>query len=188
MLHTLNIFRYSFTLTLKQQKMKKKFFVPALAAAMVLLISCGDTATPTVAAEATPVAAAAAPDMASIRSDIQALEDRWAAAMNAKDIDALMAMYADDAISMPPGAPTLTGKAAIKKAQEADFAAPRNYATAAFETTDVYAQGDNVTEIGKSTFKDKAGKVVRTGKYVAVYKKQDGKYLCIREIYSDDSK
>ena len=117
-----------------------------------------------------------------------AIENAWAAAQNAKDINALMAMYADDAVSMPDGEPMLTGKAAIKKKQEADFAKPSKYASIAFETMDVYAQGDVVTEVGKTMYKDAAGKTAGAGKYMAVYEKRDGKYLCIREIYNQDSK
>jgi ketosteroid isomerase-like protein len=108
--------------------------------------------------------------------------------MNKKDVNALMAMYADDAVSMQDGSPTLSGKAAIQAQQEKDFAAPPKYASVAFETLDVYGDGNVVTEVGKSMNKDAAGKVVNTGKYIAVFEKRDGKYLCIREIYNSDSK
>ncbi len=116
------------------------------------------------------------------------MENAWAAAQNAKDINALMAMYAVDAVSMPDGEPMLTDKAAIQKKQEMDFAAPANFSSIAFETLDVYAQGDVATEVGKTMYKDAAGKVTGSGKYIAVFEKQNGKYLCIREIYNKDSK
>ena len=58
------------------------------------------------------------PDMAQAKSEIQAIENAWADALNARDIDALMAMYTDDAVSMPYGAPLLSGKAAIRQHQE----------------------------------------------------------------------
>ena len=116
------------------------------------------------------------------------MENAWAAAQNAKDINALMAMYADNAVSMPDGEPMLNGKAAIQKKQEMDFAAPANFSSITFETLDVYAQGDVATEVGKTMYKDAAGKVTGSGKYIAVFEKQNGKYLCIREIYNKDSK
>jgi uncharacterized protein (TIGR02246 family) len=125
-------------------------------------------------------------DMAQIKADIQTLEDAWAAALNARDIDALMAMYTDDAVSMPSNAPMIVGKDAIRKQQEQEFAQSAEGMTYSFEVLDVYANGNTVTETGKSTYKDSAGKVKGTGKYMVVWKKQGDTYLCAREIYSGD--
>ncbi len=162
---------------------------------LLCFVSCQDAAkketteVATSAEDAKPVVAETAkPDLAQIRTEIAAIETAWAAALNAKDINALMAMYAEDAQSMQDGAPTLSGKSAIQQQQEKDFAKPPMYSSIAFETTDVYAQGDFATEIGKSMFKDATGKITGTGKYVAVFQKKDGKYLCVREIYNRDSK
>ncbi len=127
-------------------------------------------------------------DMTQVRADISAVEKEWADALNKKDINALMALYAEDATSMQDGAPTLSGKAAIQAQQEKDFAAPARYASISFETQDVYGTPDEVTEVGTSSEKDAAGIVTGTGKYMAVYQKKDGKYKCIREIYNKDSK
>ena len=167
--------------------MKKTMLLIAYASCVLLFASCKEDEKKETAAAAT-VTEPAKPDLAQIRSEIIAIETAWAAAQNAKDVNALMAMYADDAVSMPDGEPMLTGKAAIKKKQEADFAKPSKYASIAFETMDVYAQGDVVTEVGKTMYKDAAGKTAGAGKYMAVYEKRDGKYLCIREIYNQDSK
>lgn len=169
--------------------MKKTILVPVYAACVLLFASCqepakqdGTAAAPVVAAEP------AKPDLAKIRAEIVGIENAWATAQNAKDSKTLMAMYADDAVSMPDGEPMLSGKAAIQKKQEADFAKPAKFASIAFETMDVYAQGDVVTEVGKTMYKDASGKVIGGGKYIAVFEKRDGKYLCIREIYNQDSK
>ncbi|MEP7254182.1 MAG: nuclear transport factor 2 family protein [Ferruginibacter sp.] len=169
--------------------MKKTIFFPVYAACVLLFASCQEPAKQD-AATAAPVVAAepAKPDLAKIRSEIVAVETAWATAQNAKDGKALMALYSEDAISMPDGEPMLSGKAAIQKKQEADFAKPSKYASIAFETMDVYAQGDVVTEVGKTMYKDAAGKTIGGGKYFAVFEKKDGKYLCIREIYNQDSK
>ena len=167
--------------------MKKTILRIIYVSCVLLFTSCQEAKKKETAAETT-VAESAKPDLAQIRSEIVAIENAWAAAQNAKDVNALMALYADDAVSMPDGEPMLTGKAAIQKKQEADFAKPSKYASIAFETIDVYAQGDVVTETGKTMYKDAAGKTTGGGKYIAVYEKRDGKYLCIREIYNQDSK
>ncbi len=167
--------------------MKKTILLVAYASCVLLFASCQE-AEKKETAETTTVAEPAKPDLTQIRSEIVAIENAWAAAQNAKDVNALMAMYADDAVSMPDGEPMLTGKAAIQKKQEADFAKPSKYASIGFETLDVYAQGNVVTEVGKTMYKDATGKTIGGGKYIAVYEKRDGKYLCIREIYNADSK
>ena len=59
-------------------------------------------------------------------------------------------------------------------------------ATVSFETMDVYGDGNVITEVGKTTTKDAAGKVVSSGKYVGVFEKRDGKYVCIRDINNED--
>lgn len=159
-------------------------------ASVMMFASCTEAAkTETeTATETAAMPEAAKADPAEVRAAIEALEVSWADAINKKDIDALMAMYAEGAESLQDDGPTLVGKAAIRKQQEADFAAPAKYASIAFETTDVYPQGEYVTEVGKSFNKDADGKTVASGKYMAVFVKQDGKYLCVREIYNDDSK
>ncbi len=172
--------------------MKKSILIPVYTACVLIFASCQEAAKQETPAEtpaaATTVAEASKPDLAAIRSEIIAVENAWAAAINAKDMNAMMALYADDAVSMPDGEPVLSGKAAIQKHQEAEFAKPAKFASIAFETTDVYAQGDVVTEVGKTMYKDAAGKTTGSGKYIAVFEKRDGKYLCIREIYNSDSK
>lgn len=167
--------------------MKKTIILPICATVVLFLASCKETPKQEAKMESTTTESGK-PDMSQVRTDIAAVENQWAAALNAKDINALMALYADDAVSMPDGAPVLVGKAAIQKQQEIDFAAPANHSSIAFETTDVYAQGDVVTEVGKTMYKDAEGKTLRSGKYIAIFEKRDGKYVCIREIYNRDSK
>lgn len=57
----------------------------------------------------------AKPDLAKLKTEIQALESAWAAADNARDTNAVAAFYADDAISLANNKPTLEGKAAIRQ-------------------------------------------------------------------------
>ena len=137
-------------------------------------------------AEAAP-AAEPAVDMAVVKAEIQAFENQWEDATNKKDFTALMAMYADDAVSMPDDSPILSGKAAIEERLKKDLEKAKDKSMISFETLDVYGDGDIVTEFGTSTVKDEKGAVVSTGKYCAVFQKTDGKYLCIREIYNGDA-
>jgi uncharacterized protein (TIGR02246 family) len=159
-----------------------RFSIIFIAAAFLFLSSCKPAGESAAASGET-----SKPDMAQVKADIQAVETAWATAQNAKDINTLMGMYADDAISMADGAPSLNGKAAIQAHQEAEFAKAPAGLSSAYTVQDIYGDGEIVTEVGTGVTKDASGAVVRTGKYVAIWKKMDGKYVCIREIYNSDA-
>jgi uncharacterized protein (TIGR02246 family) len=129
-----------------------------------------------------------APDMTAIKAEIQAIEDTWAVAYNAKDVATIMGFYADDAISMSDDQPMLVGKAAIQKGLEAEMTNRKANGKITFETLEVYGDETRVTEIGKSTMTDATGKVIYGGKYMAVWEKRNGKWLTIRDIVNDDAK
>lgn len=168
------------------------FFLSATVAVAISFLTIGcnspasDTTTKSVAE--TTEQAVTKPDMAVIKTEIQALETAWAAADNARDVQALLAFYADDAASLSNNAPMVVGKAALQKDIEANFAKKAKGATSIYEVLDVFGNENTVTEVGKSTVKDASGKVISTGKYMAIWEKRDGKYLCVRDIYNDDVK
>ena len=126
-------------------------------------------------------------DMASVKAEIQALETEWAAADNSRDANAIIAFFSDDAISMTNNAPMTVGKANLQKEIEAGLAKKAEGETVAYTTLEVFGDENTVTEIGKSESKDASGKVIRTGKYMAIWQMRDGKYVCIRDIYNDDA-
>ena len=133
--------------------------------------------------------AVAKPDMAAIKAEIQALENTWATASNAKESLTITNFYADDAISFDNNKPMAIGKAAIRKSLDEDFAKRKdNNVTVTYETLDVYGDDNIATEAGKTTVKDAKGTVTYTGKYMAVWEKRNGKWMVIRDIYNDDKK
>lgn len=155
--------------------MKSTNLLLAFAASLFALASCQQTPPP-------------APDLAKIRTEIQAMENAYAEAWNARNAAAVMAYYADDAVSLANNSPILTGKEAILKRIEADFASDTSKTTISFEVMDIFAAGDLVVETGKGTFKDAKGAVVMTSKYMSLFEKRNGKYLCIRDCYNNDKK
>jgi uncharacterized protein (TIGR02246 family) len=131
--------------------------------------------------------AAPAIDMASVKSEIQAMEDAYGKAYLAKDAEAVAAYYSDDAVSLVDGEPSRVGKAAIIEGLKADLAKDSSMANITFEIQDLWAEGNLAVEVGKSTATDTAG-VVRTGKYVSIFQKRDVKYVCVRDIWNEDAR
>ena len=155
------------------------YLLPVLA--IIIFTACNAPAEETVSAPAKP-------DMAKLKAEIQSLENAWATASNAKDINALMAMIGDDMITMPENEPMISGKAAYQKYLEDQMAKRAAGETVSYETVELFGSEDQLTEVGKYVSKDSSGNVSQTGKYVAVWEKRDGKYLCIRDIGTADAK
>jgi ketosteroid isomerase-like protein len=130
----------------------------------------------------------AKPDLAQIRTEIQALEDAYAAGLKAKDANAVIAYYADDAVSLVNNAPLAAGRDALLKMAQEDIDRDTTNSTVSFEIVDLFAAGDLVIETGKAIHKDAEGNVTKTGKYMTLFEKRNGKYLAIRDIYNDDKK
>lgn len=125
-------------------------------------------------------------DMDALRSELQGMEDAYAKAQNAKDAAAVVMYYADDAVSLGPNKPAAKGKSAILADTKEQMAADTTSGTIRFEVVDVFAQGNLAVEVGRSITKDAMGKE-STGKYISVFEKRDGKWICIRDSYSDDA-
>lgn len=130
----------------------------------------------------------AKPDLGKIKTEIQTMEDAYAAGLNAKDANAIISYYASDAVSMENNGPIITGKEAILKNIQKNLASDTLNHVVSFEAIDLFAAGELLVETGKAVYNDSNGNFVRSGKYISVFEKRDGKYVCIRDIYNDDSK
>lgn len=124
----------------------------------------------------------AAVDMDKLKTEIQAIEDAFAAGEKAKDVDAVAAYYSDDAISYNRNEPPSSGKAAIKEKIAKGFAKDTAGHYNVYKIVDLYADGDMATEIGSWTEMDAAGKQVDNGYYMSCFQKRDGKYVCVRDM------
>lgn len=124
-------------------------------------------------------------------ADVKAMHDvdqAWLKAYNSADGDALAALYDENAILMPPGATAAHGRAAIRAFLAADSAGSQK-AGVTFHlgaTPDGGANGDLGWVSGTYSVTDKSGKVVDSGKYLSVSKKEGGKWRYIRDTWNSD--
>jgi uncharacterized protein (TIGR02246 family) len=119
---------------------------------------------------------------------IRAQTTSWGKAYNGGDAKAVAALYAEDALLLPPGASGVSGRAAILRYFTKDIADSKA-AGAVFALdpkTDVGVSGNMGWESGmyKVTVK---GAVVETGKFLSVSRKKDGKWLYIRDTWNADA-
>jgi len=143
------------------------------AAAMLALAGCQPTGQPS------------AEEMAAI----QAVNGAWADHYNAGDADAVAALYWDDAVLMPPGAPATKGRAAISAYIAGDSSSSKAAGlTMNIEHGPINVSGTRAWQDGAFRVTDASGATVDTGKYLSVLEKRDGTWRLARDIYNSDGK
>ena len=114
----------------------------------------------------------------------------WSKAAAAKDVEAYLAFFAEDALVLPPNAPMLTGKESMRKGLSEEMANPGFALSWQASKAEASRGGDLAYSIGtyQVTMKDAKGKpVTDRGKYMTVWKKQpDGKWKVAADIYNSD--
>ena len=122
------------------------------------------------------------PGLSDAARAIRALEAEFERHANARDAAALTdAFYTDDARLLPPNAPQVNGKAAIRDFWKAFLAAGPT--DVKLETGEVAQSGDLAYGIGQYGFTVAGAR--QQGKYLVVYRKQaDGGYRAVADMFS----
>ncbi|MDP5120801.1 MAG: nuclear transport factor 2 family protein [Spirosomaceae bacterium] len=169
------------------KKQTSSLFAVAILAITLGFSSCTETKTAETETVAEMATETAPPDMDAVKAKIQERENTFAIAQAAGDVESLIALFTDDAISMGNDQETLVGKEAIRADMEASAAKRVAGNTVSFEVSEVLGSEDLVTEIGFSIDKNATGEVISKGKYMAIWKKVNGEYLVYRDIYNYDA-
>jgi ketosteroid isomerase-like protein len=135
------------------------------------------------------VGTAAAGDT-KIEQALRDLDAQWSAAAGVKDLDKTVSFYSDDAIVMPPNAPSATTKEAIRNVWKEVLASPGAAVSWKATKVEVAKSGDLACVSGtyEETMTDASGKPVKDrGKYGEVWEKQaDGKWKYGTDIWNSD--
>ena len=136
-------------------------------------------------------AAASAEQNEGLMKEVADLGDALAKAMLEDDIDTMLGMYAEDAVSLPNFGPRLDGKEAFRKNHDEMAAAGMKIKSFSSDPTDVWAVANQVVEIG--TYKiaiDMPGApqtIEDVGKYMTVYVREaDGALKIKAETWNTD--
>ena len=121
---------------------------------------------------------------------IRDLDAKWSQASVAKDVEATVAVYSNDAEVLPPDAPLITGKAGIR-AMWSDLIRTSDRVSWTAVTVEVASSGDVGYVVGTYELdsKDAQGKpTVEIGKMVEVFRKQpDGSWKACVDMFSPDA-
>jgi uncharacterized protein (TIGR02246 family) len=126
-------------------------------------------------------------DTAAEEAALKAVTAAWLNAYNAGDVETIVAMYAEDAVLMPPHAAVATGHAAIRAFLTTDTAAAKAAGVKLVPgAATAGVIGDTGWESGSYTIADDSGATVDSGSYLSVSRKSNGKWLFIRDTYNSD--
>ncbi len=131
----------------------------------------------------------AQPESVPAEDQVRAASAEWDGAFNSADLDRLGALYAEDAVDMPPGFPALEGKEAVL----GDLAYILDEFEARHETSivDIVISGDLAIERANYTMelKPKAGgdTINEVGKHIVIRQKNGDEWMILWEIWNSDS-
>jgi uncharacterized protein (TIGR02246 family) len=137
-----------------------------------------------------PVPAPAAPDMAAVKSAIEAANTKFIEAWKKGDTATMVAGYDANGIILSPNDAAWRGRDGISKGF-AGMLGAMTLNDAKLNTDDVMVGGDLAVETGSysMTLTPKKGKAMTDkGKYVTVWKHQaDGSWKLLRDIWNTDA-
>jgi ketosteroid isomerase-like protein len=130
-------------------------------------------------------------DTAADEAAIKVAGADWDKSYNAGNADSILERYADDAVLMPPGAPAVNGAAAMKEYLKKDMTeAAAGGVVLAIDTSRaaLAVSGDFAWRSGTFALRDRNGATLDTGKWLEVWRKADGKWRIVRDIWNTDTR
>ena len=115
--------------------------------------------------------------------ELAAAADRWEEAFNAGDIDALVALYAEDARLLAPNAELAQGRDAVRAAFSEMIASGIK---GELETIEAVVAGDVGYRVGTYSLQGPDGGAIERGKYVEVWRQIDGDWRIANDIWNSD--
>jgi ketosteroid isomerase-like protein len=170
----------------------KNFFMKQLLTVLVifsitsLFIACSSNTTKESSSDtATEKETKSSFDLSAVKKVIDSTNTVFGSMISKGDSVGLASLYTSDAKFMAEHMPTASGRAGVQSAFAGLFAAmgtPGLTLTA----NEVWGTEELVTEVGSYTMTDKTGKEIDKGKYIDLWKMEDGKWKIHRDIYNSD--
>ncbi len=121
---------------------------------------------------------------------VKAVADAYVKATLAGDAKAIAALYAEDAVEMPPNQPMIKGRAAIEAYYVKELSAGMKMNSFTVTHLDTQAIGERGYDVGtyrqSVTPKGAAGPVSDSGKYTVIVKRSGGSWHVAYAIYNSD--
>jgi ketosteroid isomerase-like protein len=153
----------------------KKTFLLLTIASVFAITSCKQAATEQVTDSF---------NMDSVKAEIAAMNKTYGEAYAKNDSADFLAHYTADAVIYPPNMPALSGEAGIKAFFNAGIG--MGVSNLEITTTELIGGKESVAEIGTYNVKNKDGASLETGKFIVLWKQENGKWKMHRDIFNAD--
>lgn len=120
----------------------------------------------------------------SASSEIHAVSKQQGDLISRRDAAGIAALYTANAEVSPPNAPVVKGTRAIQEYWQSSFAT--DPVTVSVNSTEVESSGDMAWEVGNYAVVAADGKTLDKGKYVTVWKRENGQWKLHRDIFNSD--
>jgi ketosteroid isomerase-like protein len=160
----------------------KKIFIPRILSlfSLITIVSCNDAVKPTITIEKESNAF----NIDIARKEIDKANLEFVDHFNKSDSIGLANMFTTDGKSMEPNEPAFIGRKAIQNHYSLVMNAGAN--KLGLVTTGLWGDSKMLAEEGEFTFIDKSGKQLDKGKYIVLWKIEDGKWKLFRDCYNSD--
>jgi len=117
-----------------------------------------------------------------IRDTLMAANEKFMAAYNQGNAAGVAALYTKNGQLLPAHSDFVTNQQAIQAFWQG--AMDSGIKSAKLETIEAEDNGDTAYEVGKYTLQGDGGKLLDTGKYVVIWKQEDGQWKLHRDIWT----
>ena len=129
-------------------------------------------------------------DMADEEQQIRDLEQQWAEAVQDRDLDAIVNLFAEDGRVMPPNAEPAMGRDSVRETWQGILDLPDLDLSFAPTEVHVAESGDMAYTIGnyRLAYQDEGQEepTQESGKYVDIWEKVDGEWKVMVETYNSN--
>jgi uncharacterized protein (TIGR02246 family) len=161
-----------------------KQIVLIFAPAIMLFAACSNQSTASDASVTKDSTATSTFDLAAAKNAINDANKTFSDAIVKGDSVTVANLYASDANMFPPNMPKAENHEAIL--HMAGAFASMGIKSFNLESIDVFGGPEYVIEEGKYTLGDGKGKSLDEGKYIVVWKQEDGKWKLYRDIWNSN--
>lgn len=117
-----------------------------------------------------------------INEAIEAANERFMTTFSRGDAAGMAALYTASGQLLPPNGDFVTGKQALQAAFQGLMALGMKGIK--LDTVEVEGYGDTASEVGRYTLEGEGGQVLDRGKYIVIWKREDGQWKLHRDIFN----
>ncbi len=118
------------------------------------------------------------------RRAIEAANEQFMHVFSRGDAVGLAALYSTEGQALPPNGSSASGRQAIQAVWQGAMDA--GIRGARLETREVESHGETAYEVGQYTLTGNGGQTLDVGKYIVIWKREDGQWKLHRDIWNSN--